>query len=45
MVVDRVLEPVVLEVEAELTLMLNSPLPPLEVPWLLVASKSAWDPL
>ena len=44
MVVDRVLEPVVLEVEAELTLMLNSPLPPLEVPWPLVASKSAWDP-
>ena len=32
MVVDRVLEPVVLEVEAELTVMLDSPLPPLEVP-------------
>ena len=32
MVVNRVLEPVVLEVEAELTVMLNSPSPPLEVP-------------
>ena len=41
MVVDRVLEPVVLDVEAELTLLLNSPLQPLEVPWRLVVSKSA----
>ena len=32
MVVDRVLEPVVLDVEAELTLLLNSPLQSLEVP-------------
>jgi hypothetical protein len=42
MVVDRVLEPVVLAVEVELTLLVLL-LPWPLVPWLLVVSTSVWD--